>query len=207
LGKARLSEILESMRKIIFGFCVIFSVSCGENKAPENITPQDLPVLGNGPIPSFGFINQNGDTVTEKNVDGKIYVADFFFTTCPTICPKMKNEMLRVQDAYRDDDRVMILSHTIDPEHDTKQVLKEFADRLEIKGNQWHFLTGDKDSIYSMAERYMISAVEDASAPGGFVHSGAFILVDGQRQIRGYYNGTSPQSVDSMIVDMKGLLR
>ena len=196
------------MKNILLGIgCVIFLVSCGENKAPENITPQDLPVLGNGPIPSFGFINQNGDTVTEKNVDGKIYVADFFFTTCPTICPKMKNEMLRVQEAYQNDERVMILSHTIDPEHDTKQVLKEFADRLEIKGNQWQFLTGDKDSIYSMAERYMISAVEDPSAPGGFVHSGAFILVDGQRQIRGYYNGTSPQSVDSMIIDMKGLLK
>lgn len=184
--------------------------SCGNNHQTQSIsneTPKELPVLGNGKIVPFGFIDQNGDTVTEKTVEGKIYVADFFFTTCPTICPKMKNEMLRVLDAYQNNERVAILSHTIDPEHDTREVLKEFADRLDIKGNQWHFLTGDKDSIYGMAERYMISAEEDPSAPGGFAHSGAFILVDGQRQIRGVYDGTNPQQVDAMILDMKSLLK
>lgn len=194
--------------KYLLAICsVLLLFSCGNNKQPENITPKELPVLGNGPIVPFGFIDQNGDTITEKDVDGKIYVADFFFTSCPTICPKMKTEMLRVLDAYQGDDRVVILSHTIDPEYDTQQVLKEFADRLEVKGNQWHFLTGDKDSIYAMAERYMVSAEQDPSAPGGFVHSGAFILVDGKRQIRGVYDGTNPQQVDTMIVDMKGLLK
>lgn len=196
------------MKKIIAACSILVLFSCGTtNKPTEAITPKEVPVLGNGPVVPFGFIDQNGDTITEKNVDGKIWVTDFFFTSCPTICPKMKNEMLRVLDAYKNDDRVVILSHTIDPEYDTQKVLKEFADRLEVRGNQWHFLTGDKDSIYNMAERYMISAIEDPSAPGGFVHSGAFVLLDGQRQIRGYYDGTNPQSVDSMIVDMKGLLK
>lgn len=182
--------------------------ACGpKNETPQApVAPKELPVMG-GPITPFGFVNQNGDTVTEKTVDGKVWVADFFFTTCPTICPKMKNEMLRVLDAYQGDERVVILSHSIDPEHDTQEVLKEFADRLEVKGNQWHFLTGDKDSIYTMADQYMVSAKEDASAPGGYIHSGAFILLDGQRQIRGVYDGTNPQAVDSMIVDMKGLLK
>lgn len=186
---------------------IILFISCGNNKPQENITPKELPVLGNGAIVPFGFINQNGDTITEKDVDGKVWVADFFFTTCPTICPKMKNEMLRVLEAYQGNERVVILSHSIDPEYDTPQVLKEFADRLEIKGDQWHFLTGDKDSIYAMAERYMVSAKQDPSAPGGYIHSGAFILLDGNRQIRGVYDGTNPQQVDTMIVDMKGLLK
>jgi protein SCO1/2 len=102
---------------------------------------------------------------------------------------------------------VMILSHTIDPEHDTREVLKEFADRLEITGTRWHFLTGEKDSIYLMAERYMISAQEDPSAPGGFAHSGAFVLLDGERRIRGYYDGTNPQAVDTLMADMRFLLK
>jgi protein SCO1/2 len=184
-----------------------FLFSCGNSESNPEKKAKELPVLGREPIESFGFIDQNGDTITEKDVEGKIWVVDFFFTTCPTICPKMKSEMLRVAEAFQNEERVKILSHTIDPEHDTREVLKDFADRLEVKGNQWHFLTGDKDSIYGMAERYMVSAAEDASAPGGFIHSGAFVLLDGNRNIRGYYDGTRPQSVDTMIADMKSLLK
>lgn len=191
---------------LIFSLMLLLT-ACGGEKAAKPIQPKDLPVLGTGPMTPFGFVNQNGDTITEKTVDGKIWVADFFFTTCPTICPKMKNEMLRVLDAYKGNEKVLILSHTIDPEYDTQAVLKEFAERLEVEGNQWHFLTGEKDSIYGMAERYMISAAEDASAPGGFIHSGAFVLMDGQRNIRGYYDGTNPQSVDTLISDMQLLLK
>lgn len=186
---------------------LLFLIACGEKKQEGNITAKELPVLGQGPIIPFGFVDQQGDTITEKSVDGKIWVADFFFTTCPTICPKMKNEMLRVQEAFKGNEGLVILSHSIDPEHDTQEVLREFAARLEVDGKQWHFLTGDKDSIYAMAERYMVSAEEDPSAPGGYIHSGAFILLDGQRQIRGVYDGTNPQQVDTMIVDIKGLMK
>lgn len=193
--------------RIILFFTSIVLLSCGNTNKGKVYEPKEISILSTEPMAPFGFVNQNGDTITEKTVEGKVWVADFFFTTCPTICPKMKNEMLRVLEAYKGDERVVILSHTIDPEHDTKEVLKEFADRLEITGNQWHFLTGDKDSIYSMAERYMISAAQDASAPGGFIHSGAFVLMDHNRQIRGYYDGTLPQSVDTMITDMKLLIK
>jgi protein SCO1/2 len=186
---------------------LLFLIACGGNKKGTVYEPKEIPVMGKQPIAPFGFINQNGDTVTETDVNGKIWVADFFFTSCPTICPKMKTEMLRVWETFKDENRVMILSHTIDPEHDTREVLKEFADRLEITGNRWQFLTGNKDSIYAMAERYMISAEEDPSAPGGFVHSGAFVLLDGERRIRGYYDGTNPQAVDTLMADMRFLLK
>lgn len=196
------------MGKVFFAACALtLLVACGNDKPKEPEKPKELPVLGEGPIVPFGFIDQNGDTVTEKTVDGKVWVADFFFTSCPTICPKMKTEMLRVLDAYKGDERVVLLSHSIDPEYDTQQVLKEFADRLEVKGDQWHFLTGDKDSIYAMADRYMVSAKEDPSAPGGHIHSGAFILLDGQRRMRGVYDGTNPQQVDTLMADMKLLLK
>lgn len=195
------------MRNFLFISFTAVLFSCGGKKEPVAYEPKEIPVLGKESITAFGFIDQNGDTVTEADVNGKIWVADFFFTSCPTICPKMKNEMLRVWETFKDDDRVLILSHTIDPEHDTREVLKEFADRLEITGNRWRFITGDKDSIYAMAERYMISAAEDPSAPGGLVHSGAFVLLDGERRIRGYYDGTNPQAVDSLMSDMKALLK
>jgi protein SCO1/2 len=195
------------MRNFLFVSFTAMLFACGGQKKPAAYEPKEIPVLGSESITAFGFVDQNGDTVTEASVNGKIWVADFFFTSCPTICPKMKNEMLRVWETFKDEDRVLILSHTIDPEHDTREVLKDFADRLEITGNRWRFLTGDKDSIYAMAERYMISAAEDPSAPGGFVHSGAFVLLDGERRIRGYYDGTNPQAVDTLMADMKFLLK
>ncbi len=195
------------MRKVLFISWLVMLFACGGKKQTGAYEPKEIPLLGTESIVPFGFTDHNGDTVTEADVTGKIWVADFFFTSCPTICPKMKNEMLRVWETFKEEDRVLILSHTIDPEHDTREVLKDFAERLEISGNRWRFLTGEKDSIYSMAERYMISAAEDPSAPGGFVHSGAFVLLDGERRIRGYYDGTNPQAVDTLIADMKFLLR
>lgn len=199
--------------------------SCTEGKKTANSTTSGkLPILGepmissvevNGKyipdtiyptIPSFTFINQNGDTVTENSYNNKIYVADFFFTTCPTICPVMKKEMLRVYEAYKNNPEVLILSHTIDPEHDSVSVLKDYSERLEVSSNKWNFVTGNKDSIYSIAEYYMVSADEDPSAPGGFIHSGAFVLIDADKHIRGYYDGTKPKDVDQLIEDISTLL-
>lgn len=180
--------------------------SCGnkaEVKAEEN---KELPVLGTQAIGNFGFVAHTGDTITETNMNGKVSVVDFFFTSCPTICPKMKSQMLRVYEAYRENPNVLILSHSIDPEFDTQEVLNDFAKRLEVSGNTWYFLTGEKDSIYAMADKYMIMAEEDPSAPGGYAHSGAFILLDQNRQIRGVYDGTKEQSVDSLLMDIKKIL-
>ena len=158
-------------------------------------------------IPPFKFTNQYGDTISEDIVKGKIFVTDFFFTTCPTICPVMKRQMLKVYDQYKSNKDLMILSHTIDPEHDTPQVLNKFAKDLGITGNQWQFLTGPKEKIYEIGLRnYMVVAKEDKSAEGGFLHSGAFVLVDKDKHVRGIYDGTTEEGTKKLISDIQTLL-
>ena len=158
-------------------------------------------------IPDFKFFSQYGDTVTAKTLAGKIYVADFFFTTCPTICPKMKVQLKRVYEKFKDNPNVMLLSHTIDPAHDSVAVLREFADNLGVTGRQWLFVTGDREQIYDIGQNsYLVTAQADSSAPGGVVHSGAFILVDKARHIRGIYDGTTEAGVDKLMKDMERLL-
>ena len=158
-------------------------------------------------IPDFQFVSQDGDTVSARTMAGKIYVADFFFTTCPTICPKMKTQLKRVYDRFKGNPNVMLLSHTIDPTHDSVAVLREFAQSLGVEGKQWLFVTGDKEKIYDIGQNsYMVSAAEDASAPGGVVHSGAFILVDTKKHIRGIYDGTTAEGVDKLMADMDKVL-
>lgn len=187
--------------------------------------PQKLPILGNREavtktvdgkevtdtlyhqIPDFEFINQDSVKVTQKDFEGKIYIADFFFTTCPTICPKMKTQMLRIYEKYKDNPKVGILSHSIDPRHDTPAVLREFMNNLGIKSKMWQMVTGDKAKIYEIGQKsYMVSATDDPTQPGGIVHSGAFILVDKNRHIRGIYDGTEPTKVDRLMIDMEVLL-
>lgn len=158
-------------------------------------------------IPDFSFVSQYGDTVTAKTLDNKIYVADFFFTSCPTICPKMKVQLKRVYEKFKGNPNVMLLSHTIDPAHDSVPVLKEFAQNLGITGRQWLFVTGDREKIYDIGQNsYMVTAQADSSAPGGVVHSGAFILVDKAKHIRGIYDGTTEAGVDKLMNDMDRLL-
>ncbi|MBE9464332.1 SCO family protein [Dyadobacter subterraneus] len=158
-------------------------------------------------IPPFTFTNQYGDTVTEKIVENKIYVTDFFFTTCPTICPVMKRQMVKVYKEFKDNPDVMILSHTIDPEHDTPQVLNKFAKDLGVEGKQWQFLTGPKEKIYEIGQKsYLSAAQEDKTAEGGFLHSGAFILIDKEKHIRGMYDGTTEEGTQKLIQGIKSLL-
>lgn len=158
-------------------------------------------------IPAFSFVNQNGDTINESIVKDKIYVADFFFTTCPTICPVMKKQMLKVYDKYKGNDDVMILSHTIDPEHDTPSVLNTFAKDLNVTGTQWQFLTGPKEKTYEIGlKSYMVVAKEDKTAEGGFLHSGAFILVDKDKHVRGMYDGTTEEGTKKLMADIQTLL-
>ncbi|MFN8357116.1 MAG: SCO family protein [Spirosomataceae bacterium] len=187
--------------------------------------PKRLPILGNREavtkmvdgkevidtvyqtIPDFKFWNQDSAEISLHTYDGKIYIADFFFTTCPTICPKMKTQMLRVYQHFKGNSEVGFLSHTIDPKHDSVQVLHEYAKQLGITGNQWNLVWGDKEKIYEIGQKsYMVTATEDSAQPGGIVHSGAFILVDKQKRIRGLYDGTEPESVDKLMKDMELLL-
>ena len=180
------------------------------------VKEKPLPILGerdfNGrdtvyhTIPPFKFVNQDSAIVTHETFKGKIYVADFFFTTCPSICPIMKTQMKRVYDEFSSDDDIMILSHTIDPEHDTVALLKDYAERIGVSGNKWHFVTGDMDEIYQIARTgYFVTAVEDNTVPGGFLHSGAFLLVDKDLRIRGQYDGTKEDQVDKLIKDITRL--
>ncbi|MBS4070394.1 MAG: SCO family protein [Algoriphagus sp.] len=203
---------------LLFGLLLIWAAACkpaGENAA-SNL---ELPILGERyvdenqdtvyhTIAQFSFVNQVGDTISKADVAGKVYVADFFFTTCPTICPVMKKEMLRVHEKFKGNPDFKILSHSIDPTHDTQEVLKDYAEKLGITdASTWNFLTGDQEKIFEMGQTsYLTTAMADQMEPGGFLHSGAFLLIDQQGRIRGVYDGTKSDQVDRLINDIPKIL-
>ncbi|WP_420580621.1 SCO family protein [Reichenbachiella sp.] len=159
-------------------------------------------------IADFAFYDQDSTLITNETFKNQIYVSDFFFTSCPTICPKMKKQMLRIYEKYEETPEVAILSHSIDPTHDNVKVLNEYAEALGVKSSKWHFVTGDEDVIYHIGEKsYMVTAGEDNQAPGGYIHSGAFLLVDDQKRIRGVYDGTMEEQVDILLSDIDILLK
>lgn len=159
-------------------------------------------------IAPFRFVDQDSTFITNETFAGKIYVADFFFTSCRTICPVMKKEMSRVYKEIEDDSDVLIISHTIDPEYDSVPLLRDFAARLGVSSRKWHFVTGEKDSIYKIAQTsYFATALEDSSDPDGFIHSGAFLLIDKEGRIRGKYDGTREVDVNQLIADIDRLRR
>lgn len=157
-------------------------------------------------IPDFRFVNQDSQWVTNATFDSVIYVADFFFTSCPSICPKVKKQMLRMYDKYKDEPGIRFVSHSIDTRRDTVDRLKVYSENLGVSGDFWHFVTGDKDALFTIANEYFVSALEDPGAPGGFDHSGRLILVDQQRHIRSFCNGTDPEEVDAFMKDVDQLL-
>ena len=155
-------------------------------------------------IQPFSFINQYHDTVSEKTINNKIFVADFFFATCQSICPKMSSQLVHVQNAFKDDNNVLILSHTVNPANDTVEVLNGYAQTYGTIKNKWHLLTGSKKTIYDMARfSYLVNALEDDGSAEGFLHSELFILVDAQKRIRGMYDGTDSVAVVKLISDIK----
>jgi protein SCO1/2 len=189
-----------------------------------NNTKQTLPIYGNRTavtktvngqsttdtvyqtIPAFKFVNQYGDSTGSKNLDGKIYVADFFFTSCPSICPIMQRNMLNVYKAFKDTADFKIISFTIDPKHDTVPVLKNYADKLGISGNSWWLLLGARDSVYNLAAKsYLVAVSEDSTVAGGYMHQGYFVLIDKQKRVRGSYDGTDMKQVNQLIEDIKTL--
>jgi protein SCO1/2 len=154
-------------------------------------------------IADFQLINQDGETVTNKDLDGFYYVTDFFFTTCPTICPSMSAEMQRVQKEFMDDEDFKILSHTVQPEVDSVPVLKEYANLYEANPEKWIFVTGEKKLIYDLARKsYFAAVTEGDGGPNDFIHTENFVLVDKEKRIRGFYDGTSPESVDQLMIDI-----
>ena len=159
-------------------------------------------------ISPFSYFNQDSILVTDKDFDGKIYVADFFFTSCNTICPIMHRNMLDVYKKFKDNPKVKLLSHSIDIKYDLPSRLKTYATKLGVEGNQWEFVHGSRDSIFNIAAKnYLVSAFEDSSDPQGLVHQGWFILVDTKKQLRGAYDGTKADQVKQLMEDMDKLLR
>lgn len=161
-------------------------------------------------VPDFDLTDQNGNRITAAATKGKIYVADFIFTRCGTICPKLSTELGRVQEAFAQNDKVLILSHTIDPEYDTPEVLAGYAKRYEAKPGKWYFLTGDKTQLYQLAHKGYYIAAQEAEQKGEpdetFSHSDKLILIDSAGHIRGFYDGTSKKDVDRLILEIKVLL-
>lgn len=171
-----------------------------------------------GEVPAFNFINQNKDTITNQSYSGKVYVVEFFFSTCPSICPIMNQNMKTIQNAFIDEDDFGIASITINPEYDSPEVLKDYAKEYEVTHPNWHFLTGNHNEIYTLAnEGFNLYVGEAPDVEGGFEHSGFFALIDQQGTIRSridvhgnpiiYYDGLEKEGIDMLIDDIKKLLK
>lgn len=157
-------------------------------------------------IADFSFVNQNGDTITQKDYDGKIYVADFFFTTCGSICPKMTANLADVQKAVLNNPKVKLLSHTVFPETDSVPVLKAYAIKNGVIDSKWNLVTGDKKEIYTMARKsYLAVKLGRPDQLYDMVHTENFILVDQKRRVRGFYDGTKKEDVQKLIEDINFL--
>jgi protein SCO1/2 len=216
------------MKNIIFGTIALMSIfalfNCGDSvdNAGSNaplMEKTSLPFLGFHDTDSisgdtiyhtirpFEFMNQDSQKVTNEMFENKVYAVDFFFISCPTICPKLTKQMLRVHEKFKDNPNFLMLSHTVDTKHDTIPRLKSYAKNLGADTQKWHFVTGDKSEIYTIAEDYFSVALENDDAPGGFDHSGRLILVDGKGRVRSFCNGTEPEEVDVFMKDIELLLK
>lgn len=204
--------------------------SCGsqeeqttEGEAEVEEAPTRLPYIGlhdvdydeNGKadtiyhtVPEFALPNQDSVIITQDDVANKIHIVNFFFTSCPAICPAMIEQMKRLQDNTSDIEELSFLSHTIDPERDTHAKLKEYIAERDLDTRNWHFLRGEREIVYWLGEEgYMINAMEDEYAEGGFLHSEHFVLVDRERHVRGLYTGTDPEEVDQLEEDIRKLIK
>jgi protein SCO1/2 len=159
-------------------------------------------------ISDFSFTNQNGKIISQKDYEGKIYVADFFFTTCPTICPIMQDNMVVIQNAFKDASDVMLLSHTVMPHIDSVTVLKKYALEKGVMDSKWNLVTGDKKDIFYIARKsYLAVKTETEGELYDMVHTENFILVDKKRRVRGFYDGTNKEEIIRLIGDINFLLK
>ena len=212
---------MENWRSYFFFLSILLvAMSCETATQPTEIGKKEkLPFLGFHDVDSlsgdtiyhtirpFQFVNQDSQIVTNADFAGKVYAVDFFFISCPTICPKLTKQMLRVHEAFKDEPNFLLLSHTVDTKHDTIPRLKNYANNLGADTEKWHFVTGEKAAIYDIAKDYFSLAFESDDAPGGFDHSGRIILVDGKGRVRSFCDGTDPEKVDGFMEDIKILLK
>ncbi|WP_130734751.1 SCO family protein [Flavobacterium sp. J27] len=207
-----------------FGFILIFSILCiiifigiysllKPQKRLKIFTPRDVnPELVdstiqhigyNHTIPDFAFTNQNGKRITQEDYKDKIYVADFFFTTCPSICPKMTNNMVWLQDKIKNNSDVMLLSHSVTPDIDSVPVLKAYAKEKGVIDAKWNLVTGNKKDIYYIARKsYLVVKTGNPEELYDMVHTENFVLIDKKRRIRGFYDGTNLEEVKKLYEDI-----
>lgn len=206
------------LRIFIFFICIeIYSCSFKENKteqlpyySTENFSPlwlnlKDADTVHT--IPEFSFTDQNEKKISRKDFDNKITVVDFFFTSCPGICKRLTSSLMKVQDAFKNDDKVLLLSHSVTPEKDNVAVLKKYAEEHNAISGKWHFVTGDRNAIYKIA-RTAYFADEDMGWKQDsttFLHTENILLIDGKHHIRGVYKGTIPSEIYNLVDDIKKL--
>jgi len=155
-------------------------------------------------IAPFSFENQNGKTITQDDYEGKIYIADFFFTTCPTICPKMTANMVNIQEEILNDSTVMLLSYSVTPKIDSVPQLKKYAIEKGVNDEKWNLLTGNKKEIYTMARKsYLVVKENGDGGPYDMIHTENFILVDPEKRIRGFYDGTDTLAMRELLIDLE----
>lgn len=157
-------------------------------------------------IPNFQFLNQDSMMISQKDFDNKIYVANFFFTHCPSICPTMQRNLLKAYQKYKGNNGVAFLSHSIDFKYDQPHVLKSYATKLGVDNEQWQFVTGSKADIYGISDNYLVFTKVDENVAGGYDHSGYLVLIDHAKHIRGVYDGTSEEETDKLLQDIDILL-
>ena len=197
------------MKNSIFFLLIVTTFACKGPSGP-------LPILGkvtiedgeekHHTVPEFSLINQLGEPVTNASFKDDIYMVDYFFISCPSICPKVKRQMLRIYKKYKDTPGVKLVSISMDPKRDTPEKLKEYAEKLGVDHDKWIFLTGEKGDILDMSDDFFIVAYEDNEAPGGFDHSGKIVLIDKNSNIRAFAEGTDPESVTKFIPQVGQLL-
>lgn len=206
-----LNKKMEGYKMVFLSlFLVSLLFACQEDTAT-------LPILGNSyeeggkmihhTIRDFEFVNQDSTDITNETFAGKAYVSDHFFISCPTICPKLSKSMLRIHDKFKANEELLLLSHSIDTKYDTIPRLKKYADNLGVSSKKWHFVTGDNDEISDIAEDYFNVVIEDEEAPGGYNHSGRLVLVDKNRNLRAFCDGTDDDSVTDFLKDIQKLLK
>jgi protein SCO1 len=211
----KLSLIFSAVELAFFWLMVLvigmlLTMSCGDERNLRVLPiygPVDEATKANHTVAGFSLLNQDSLMVSQKDLENKIYVADFFFTTCRSICPKMTTNMQSVYNMFKDNKEIAFVSHSVNPDYDTPVILREYAAKHNAQSSNWFFLTGDKKQIYELARKsYLLDASEGKGDDEDFVHTQNFALVDKQKRIRGYYDGTNPQEVEKLIAEIKILL-
>lgn len=210
------------MKYLFIVVLFLFIASCGgaEEKSDQPSEPNYIPLPYIGlhdisaadtfyhVVPEFSLMDQDSQIVTNELVKGKVHVANFFFTSCPAICPAMIEQMKRFQGLTNDIDELVILSHTIDPERDSIPKLNQYILDREIDTHNWHFLYGEREYVHDLGKNgYMVNAMEDEAAEGGFLHSEHFVLIDREGHIRGLYVGTDTEEVNKLNEDIRDLIK